>query len=69
MAAAAARRGLTALIGEASIGLRPVQEVEARSASPRSVEMLLIAAALVRVLLTHAFPAPSSRSSRVQRAG
>eukprot|EP00966_Prymnesium_polylepis_P175935 4072228-Prymnesium_polylepis.1 len=47
MAAAAARRGPTALIGEATTGLRPVQEVEARSASPRR----LIAAALVRVLL------------------
>ena len=51
MAAAAARCGLTAPPGEEKAGSCPVPEVEARSASPRSVEMLLIAAALVRVLL------------------
>jgi len=52
MAAAAARRGLTAPTGEATTGLRPVLEVEARSAGPRSVEMLLFATAIVRLLLT-----------------
>ena len=52
MAAAAARRGHTAPPGEEKAGSRPVQEVEARSAGPRSVEMLLFATAIVRLLLT-----------------
>ena len=51
MAAAAARRGHTAPPGEKKAGPRPVQEVEARSAGPRSVEMLLFATAIVRLLL------------------
>eukprot|EP00966_Prymnesium_polylepis_P053434 1235491-Prymnesium_polylepis.1 len=51
-AAAAPRRGLTAPTGEATTELRPVLEVEARSAGPRNVEMLLFATAIVRLLLT-----------------
>eukprot|EP00966_Prymnesium_polylepis_P075970 1761257-Prymnesium_polylepis.1 len=63
MAAAATRRGLTAPIGEATAGLRPVQQVEACSTSPRSVEMLLFAAALVRLLLVTLLALPRLRCS------
>ena len=53
MAAAAARRGLTAPLGEVKTGSRPVEEAEGRSATARCVEMLLLVGVLVQRLLVN----------------
>jgi hypothetical protein len=65
MAAAAARRGLTATLGEVKTGSRPVKEAEGRSATARCVEMLLLVGVLVQRLLVNILALVPGVSSRL----